>query len=265
MLDLTRTIRRRLGGGWKLKLADLLEKASPARAHEMRMRVWQQRHRHLAGAYRGRSAILLTCGPSLQQVWSEQLEKLASRHVVIAVKQAIDLTGALPDFHLFNECRMKTYHYPAPTIRLSVSKYLEDHPCEIHYPIRRYDWDQALFVTNQYDRWELSRSWERPWGIGILFEMGLQLPAYLGCRRLVIVGFDMNPEGRYHFYDENQKQDSRHYSVDPREFEFAKRTVPHYLAWAKKKQMQVRLYSPLSALPFDRLDSLTQTASFLEA
>lgn len=213
----------------------------------------RRRHAHLKDAYKGETAFVLTCGPSLGEVWDDNLKDFLSDKLVISVKQAHHQAPEIFDFHMFNEVRMEPYEYPAQTNVLSVSQFLKDYPSHIHYPIHRYKYHKSLFVTHQYDRWDPERRFVRPWGVGIMFELGLQLPIYLGCKKVVIIGFDMNNTGKYHFYDDKDEEDSVHYDVHKGEFKDAPATIPHYLKWTQKKGTDVKLYSPLSALPIDQL------------
>lgn len=207
------------------------------------------RHNELRGAYAGKVAFILTCGPSLEEVWSNELKDALSDKLVIAVKQAQQLAPEIVDLHLYNEVRMQDYSYAkSPTVRLSVSQFMPDHPSHIHYPISEYKYERSLFVTDEYEKWDLTNGVERPWGVGIMFELGLHLPLYLGCRAAVIIGFDMNNRGKYHFYDQTQQADSKHYKVDPEEFGYARRSTTFYTEWAHSKGLEVVLYSPLSDL-----------------
>jgi hypothetical protein len=214
------------------------------------------RHSHIANAYFGETAYVLSCGPSLDKVWDEKLKGFLADKLIISVKQAHDKAPEITDFHLYNEVRMKEYDYPGDTIRISCSKFSRDHPSHIHYPVREYKWEKTLFVTNQYERWDLAKSYERPWGVGIMFELGLFLPVYLGCKRMLIMGFDMNSAGKYHFYDPSEKENFSFYSVDKEEFHFARMSIHYFMKWAQKKGVEARLYSPLSTLPFSRIDNI---------
>lgn len=215
----------------------------------------QLRHQKLRGAYAGKTAFVISCGPSLKEVWDDNMRDLLNDQLVITIKQAKDHVGISSDFHMFNEVRAKEYEYVGDsTIRLSVSKYQPEYPTHIHYPIAGYKYENALFVTNLYERWSLDKSYQRPWGVGIMFELGMHFPIYLGCRSVVIIGFDMNKKGRYHFYDGSETNDSKSYQVDDEEFGYAHASSKAYFDWAKKKGVDVRLYSPLSELQIPQID-----------
>lgn len=208
----------------------------------------------LRNSYTGQTAIILTCGPSLSEVWNEELRAAACHYPIICIKQALHSANAEADFHLINEVRLEQYDYENPkTLRLSVSEFKEAAQPHIHYPIRSYRYEDAMFVTKDYETWRLDKRFDRPWGVGIMFELGLHLPIHLGCDRVIIVGFDMNQDGKYHFYDDTPEQDSSAYGVDPEEFAFSKEAAKTYVAWAASKGVDVLQCSPLSSLPIPQI------------
>lgn len=216
----------------------------------------KKRHILIKGKYINKTAYVITCGPSLSKVWDNNLKRFLADKLVIAVKQAQILCPEICDFHLYNEVRMQAYDYSEDTIRISCSKFQEKYPSHIHYPVNNYKYDESMFVTNDYERWDLENTYVRPWGVGIMFEIGLFLPIYLGCDRIVIIGFDMNRKGSYHFYDASNDADSQFYKVDDAEFGYAKRSISYYLFWAQSKKVKVGNYSPLSELPIPKIKNI---------
>lgn len=216
----------------------------------------KRRSLSICNVYQGETAYILSCGPSMKEVWNDKLRNFLNDRLVISIKQAHDLAPEITDIHLYNEIRMKDYDYPGSTLRISCSKFMSEYPSHIHYPIRQYKWDNAIMVTNEYEKWSFAKSYERPWGVGIMFELGLFLPVHLGCKRVVIMGFDMNSKGKYHFYDEAVESDSKFYKVDKEEFQYTKSSIPHYLKWAEAKGVKVKAYSPLSELPIPQVKDI---------
>ena len=53
----------------------------------------------------------------------------------------------------------------------------------------------------------IERSFERPWGAGIMYESGLPIPLYTGCKKIITIGWDIGvlkkeDEGKKHIrYD----------------------------------------------------------------
>jgi hypothetical protein len=212
------------------------------------------RLQHIRNAYEGETAYVLTCGPSIQEIWNRELRQFLADKLVIAVKQTHDLLSEITDFHLFNRVRIKPYTYPGPTIRISVWEYMNENPAHIHFPLRSdQSWERSIIVSNEYKHYgNLMTEYDRPLGVGIMFEIGLFLPVHLGCRKIILMGFDMNAEGSYHFY-RNDCSDSSAYAR-PGECEKAQSSVSHYHQWVQSLGIEVALYSPLSALPLPKID-----------
>lgn len=216
----------------------------------------KRRVSYLRDKYIGETCYILTCGPSLNEVWSGELGEFLKDKLVVAVKQAFDLIPNACDFHLFNTVRLKEYNYPGPTMRLSVwecSKLARSH---IHFPLLPgHSWDEAIIRTNKYEDYgNLETSLERPLGTGIMFEVGLFLPVLLGCRRALVIGFDMNQTGKYHFY-RSDDSDSTNYAREG-ECHYAQQSIPHYLDWANRHGLEVKAYSPCSALSIPQVEDI---------
>lgn len=210
---------------------------------------------------------LLTCGPSLSLfIQNTEFRKLLNENTCISMKQAYDYFPQETDFHVVNEIRYKEYHYQSPNTKvLSVGNKIKSIVSDFHFPILEHEYKNSVFVTNNYSKNDLlSRPVFRPWGIGVMYELGMFLPAILKCKKLVIVGFDMNANGRYHFYDSQDAEDAEQYSVDKEEFIYNQTTIPHFENWLKQINIEVALLSPLSTLPFTKkLETLDELESFL--
>jgi hypothetical protein len=224
----------------------------------------KRRHAAMRDLYRGETMFIFSCGPSLGDVWNESYREIVAARPVVAVKQALRLMRDITDVHAYNEIRHEDYDYHPETIRMSCSRFDERRPPHLHYPIAPARWESALFVTNDYEGADLRKGLRRPWGVGIMFELCLFLPIYFGCSRVVISGFDMNPDGKYHFYDQEGGQDSRSYGVDRDEFHYARESAAHFERWAASEGVQARLYSPRSNLKMTRLEDLDAVRAFAE-
>ena len=211
---------------------------------------------------------LVTCGPSLALLANDpQLKQILKDNFVICMKQAYNTFIEQTDIHVVNDIRYEKYNYEQNRpIILSVGKKTEDMESDAHFPIAEFDYSSAVFVTNDYDGASLNRmGFVRPWGIGVMYELGLFLPEILQCKKLVIIGFDMNKDGKYHFYDDHESQDSQSYSVDREEFFYNQKTIPHLEKWLKSLEIDVALFSPLSALPFsNKITDIKKLQKFLE-
>lgn len=160
----------------------------------------------LRDAYHGRDCWLIATGPSATALDMDRLRERLKGELVVAIKQAYDLLPGMVDFHVVNPCNLKAYQYadPAP---VSVA---------VIWPPGSAEWDarwdlsfriprcgymkESVCWTKQFDRWTLDKTLDRPWGPGIMHEIGLYLPVHFGCKRILTLGFDLEPGVGKHFY-----------------------------------------------------------------
>ena len=214
-----------------------------------------------------RVVFILTCGPSLElYIENEALRQHLKDSYCISMKQAFNYFSTETDMHIVNEIRYQNYDYSTnrPLI-LSTGSLNENIITDAHFPIFDYAYKSSTFVTNKYEEAKLSNlKVVRPWGIGVMYELGLFIPELIGAKKVVIIGFDMNNTGKYHFYDHQSHQDSQSYLVDTDEFSYNQQTIPFYENWMNKKGIDVALMSPLSTLPFSkRIDTIEQLNDFI--
>ena len=173
----------------------------------------QQQVDLLAGAYQGEAAYLLACGPSLNKVWSDRAEAFLQDKLVIAVKQAYEQVPGSADFHLLNPWNYQAYEYaePAPIVAASRAPDDPDTPgmkADLLFSVpdpRNYA--ERLATTWHFDRWLLSQSHDRPWGPGVVYELGIYLLVHLGVSHIVTLGWDLgelNSPVMEHFFEESE-------------------------------------------------------------
>lgn len=209
----------------------------------------------LSGKYSGETAYVLSCGPSLTDVWSTALDEFLRDKLVIAVKQAYTLAADAVDFHLYNRCRYQEYDYQdASTVRVAVELGEFEHQGDIRLPFSapaEPKWLHSVLFSRAFDRWSLANSVARNWGPGLMLELGIFLPVYLGCRRIVFFGWDMSPVDPRHFHDlsftPNQLQE--HVVVANALPEF----VPHLVDWYARHGLEAFLCSPRSSVPLPQI------------
>lgn len=211
---------------------------------------------------------IVTCGPSLDIVKKMPgLIKLLQENYTICIKQAYNEFKAQTDLHIINEIRLSKYEYdePKPLI-LSVGKKEKSMKSDAHFPIIYRNQNSCLYLTNDYEGNSLYRKpYFRSWGVGIMYELALFLPQIVNCKKLIIIGFDMNSIGSYHFYDSQDDQNAENYDVGNTEVLQNKKTIPFLEAWLNSVGIQVALFSPLSELPFkNQLSSIDDLNNFIE-
>ena len=210
---------------------------------------------------------LVTCGPSLELVKKMPgIHDLLEKNFTISVKQAYNEFKSQTDVHIVNEIRYEKYQYlKSRPVILSVGKRDAQIKSDAHFPISEYSEKNCLFKSNDYQNNTLiKRKYFRPWGVGVMYELAIFLPQIVGCKKLVIIGFDMNSGGTYHFYDTDNKKNSKEYNVSNDEIDNNKQTTIHLEKWLNDVGISVGLMSPLSELPFSRnLTSITCLKRFL--
>lgn len=176
----------------------------------------------LKNAYADDTAYILTCGPSFAQYTPSYLRTLLCDKLVIAVKQTYNVVGTATDFHLLNAWNYQRFDYedPAPIILF------ERHVSHPETPGLREDLlfqcgnvgadiprdeklSKRLCVTRNFEDFTFDKNTERPWGPGIMYELGFYLAVHIGVKRIVAVGWDIgDPTSCYmpHFYKEAETQ-----------------------------------------------------------
>lgn len=199
--------------------------------------------------------LLITCGPSLELVKNMfGFKQILDKHFLICIKQAYNEFQNQTDIHIVNDIRYPGYKYgPNKPLVLSVGKSSSNVTSDAHFPIIDYGYSTATFVTNDYDGDSLvNKPYFRQNGVGIMYELGLFIPQLLNCKKLVIVGFDMNKVGKYHYYDDDKAENAMSYSVDNQELMYNQKTTPYLEEWLRSINIDVALFSPLSSLPFEK-------------
>ena len=219
------------------------------------------RHRTavLHNKYEGETAFVFSCGPSLSDVWSDKVLAGLDGRFTVAVKAAYKKVRELqPDMYWFNPIRIPKLDCPCnpDTIRVSSSNPtnphnldLFHHGCDLFYPLDVTTPDRTLLATHAFDTAVLPPPGNlvplRPWGAGILLDMGLFILMYMGFKRIIVVGWDMGKESYTHFYDQENLIDSESIRV---ESEYSQRAAPVLVSWMAKKGVELRLCSPQSVL-----------------
>ena len=153
--------------------------------------------------------VILSCGPSLTEYSPDELTELCQNAVVFAVKQAFEYVPSVSDFLLLNSWNYQKYD-------LSVR-----HPVVVHERGKRdpstygehdmvfditetSDLSQQLARNGRYDDHTFDKTPDRPWGPGVLYEVGFYLAHYMGFKSIVTLGWDVgskNTSVMPHFYD----------------------------------------------------------------
>ncbi len=175
----------------------------------------EERLNILKDKYKGETAYLLTCGPSLSYNSSILAEKLENE-LVISVKQAYDVVKDISDFHLLNTYNLKDYKYSTDNtiVVWSVSKSyaynqlerIQNKPLDIYFPVINPPYitpqDTIAGSLNFNDMKLLDKRCEVTWGPGMFYEMMIPMCLHLGIKDIVTIGWDLKVTDKHeHFYD----------------------------------------------------------------
>jgi len=177
---------------------------------------------HLKDKFKGETAYILTCGPSLNDHDSNYLNEFLKDKLVISVKQAFNKVKDVTDFHLFNCANLppleggKHYEYGKnKPIIVASSNYMlgqrwlpsqQDVDIFMKVPIRTEINDEFLCKTRNFDDFLFEKTLERSCAPGIMFETVFYTAIHLGVSKIVVLGWDMEDdasedvEEHKHFY-----------------------------------------------------------------
>jgi hypothetical protein len=171
----------------------------------------------LKGAAGSETCVILACGPSLIEYSPEALTELCRNSVVMAVKQAFEYVPAVSDFLLLNTWNYQRYDFSR---RRPIVLYEEgpsdptvygEHDIVFDLPDVT-DLSRQLSRSKRYDDHTFDKTPSRPWGPGVLYEVGFYMAHYMGFKSIVTLGWDVGAKSTSvmpHFYDRPSAQRTR--------------------------------------------------------
>lgn len=206
--------------------------------------------------YQGQTAFILSCGPSTKELAdSIDMHELFKDKLLLSVKQASMLAPC--DFLLYNH------------VRNDVCVRLDDDTILVgSTDATRNKWHTQLlsvcpdvwFGING-DQPQLVQSWDwesadfnnadpflRPWGPGIVLDVGVWLALHLGCARIVIIGWDMTDE-YVHFYEDESNIEGDEAGKIEQETQDTRNAMDKFWKWFLfKRDIEIVQYAPCGTL-----------------
>ena len=158
----------------------------------------------LKDAFKGETAYICTSGPTFNQFPSEKLNELLKDELVLSIKQTQHLIDDITDFHLLNFCNLTKYKYNNPNTIVGWAIWDESQPYTIieRFPVdfildtyKLNDGSAKIENTMSYnDYWkglDMNIDFSRPWGPGTMYELAIPLALYMGCKKIVTIGWDL--------------------------------------------------------------------------
>ena len=235
----------------------------------------EDRLKVLKNQYKDETAYIIAGGPSLKKYDKEFLNEFMADKLCMPIKQSYNLVKDVADFHLLNFCNFAPYDWSNNKSIISWAIFEQFHPqmifennfeADMFIPIFRNnpnvgggvgpnkmihslsekeDWDSMKLDHPEYGM-------NQPWGPGIMYEMAIPLALYLGCRKIVTVGWDIGDLSSFekgteddtqrvfqeHFYgNEHEKIVYAKTSMGPREIKSVANATKGIYQWLQKQNV----------------------------
>ena len=124
--------------------------------------------------------------------------------------------------------------------------------------------NKMIYSLSEKEDWDTMRldhpeiGFQQPWGPGIMYEMALPLALYLGCKKIVTIGWDIGDLSSFengteddtqrvfqeHFYgDEHEKIVYAKTSMGPREIKSVAKATKGIYYWLKEQGVEWEMVS----------------------
>jgi len=238
----------------------------------------EDRIRQLKDAYKGETAYIIASGPSLNNYTHEYLQEFLSDKLTMSIKQSWNILKDQTDFHLLNFCNFAPYDWSNCKSIVTWAIFEQFHPdmifqnrlaCDAMIPIYRNSPmtgggqgpDKMKFSLAERGDWDtmlLDENINQPWGPGIMYEMAIPLALYLGCKKIVTVGWDIGDINSFsngkdddtqrvfqeHFYgDEHNKIQYAKTSMGPREISSVAKSTESLYKWLNNRGIEWNMVS----------------------
>ncbi len=226
----------------------------------------------LKNAYAGETCYLLTAGPSINVFWNKHVEIFLADKLVVAVKQTYNLAADITDFHLLNSWNYQVYNYHQPEpIILTERGPRDPETVGMKYDLLFHVQDSGIMekrlaVTRRFDDYLFDKNPNRPWGPGIMYELGIYLAVHLGVSELITFGWDLgklNSPTMPHYFDvegapteipaglSRKAQEQKLYNkplIHPEEVEVIKDSTKDMYYWLREKGIDLKIVSDRSLI-----------------
>ena len=170
---------------------------------------FEEKSKAINGTFQGEECLVLSCGPSFNQVDEQKLREFAKGKRVASIKQAQIKYSDITDFHFLNDNNVLKYDRKEDTLVFSSSGFLEEEKYR-NFTGTTPDLFFKINTTNRttahdcnFEDFEFSNT--RRWGPGIMYETVLPTLIHMGFKTLYVIGWDYTTakDGTLkHFYNE---------------------------------------------------------------
>ena len=241
----------------------------------------EDRIKCLRDSYKNETAYIVAGGPSLNNYSDSYLKEFLSDKLTLSIKQSWNILQDQTDFHLLNFCNFAPYDWSNCKSIVTWAIFEEFHPKMIFDNNLEYDlmipvyrnsslrggmdgpnkMTQSVAELLDFDNILLDNPENgiyQPWGPGIMYEMAIPLAIYLGCKKIVTIGWDIGDISSFskgiedetqrvfqeHFYgDEHNKIVYAKTSMGPREITSVTKSTKEMYYWLKSKGVEWEMVS----------------------
>nr|WP_321454986.1 hypothetical protein [uncultured Cohaesibacter sp.] len=171
----------------------------------------------LSGLGKNETCYILASGPSLKEYTPDELQKLLKGKLVIVLKQAFQYVPSVCDFLILNSWNFQRYDYSERYPLVVREEGPNDPPVfggeDVLLKLANVnDITEQLARKKNFDDYVFSKQLERPWGPGVLYEIGFYLAVHLGVKKIVTLGWDVGVKSSPvmpHFYETRDSKRTR--------------------------------------------------------
>ena len=236
----------------------------------------EDRLTYLKDQYKGETAYILASGPSFGHYSKEFLNEFLKDKLVISIKQTYDVVPDQVDFHLINFCNLNVYNYTKPDTIVGWTVWDNSQPSQILGNNFRCDYildvyklgdkspnvDNSVAVQQEYEKLSMEYSLSRPWGPGMMYELAIPLAVYLGCSKVVTLGWDLfgNALEKYKDVDASEGMLQDHYfdnltfeqtrtHVSNKEIISVINSTENFYKWVQSQGVELEIVDPYGTNP----------------
>ena len=241
----------------------------------------EERLHILKDQYEGETAYVVAGGPSLNNYSMDYLKDRLKDELVISIKQSYEPLKEVTDFHVLNFTNFKPYNWEDNQSIVTWTIFEQFHPqmiaqnnleCDLMIPIYRNNPNtgggagpnkMAYSVAERGD-FDLLRldhpqvGFNQPWAPGIMYETCIPLALYMGCSKIVTIGWDIGDLSSFergedddtqrvfqdHFYgDEHNDIVYAKTSMGPREVKSVAKSTEGMFYWLKDQGVEWNIVS----------------------
>ena len=239
------------------------------KTQQIKSQIWEfeemyDRVKVLKDTFKGETAYICTAGPTFSHFTEEFLKEKLKDKLVISIKQTQDTLKEITDIHLLNFCNLSNYNYPNKDTIVGWAVWDNNQPNTIiqNFPVDFIldtfklndgspNIENTIAATGQWEYMDINNNFARPWGPGTMYEMAIPLALYMGCSKIVTVGWDLfkntlnNPENKDKdwFYN-GITHESTKTTGSLEELKIVKNSTKGLYKWLSKKGVELVIVDP---------------------